>query len=121
MKSVFDNLIHGTARERLSVLSDLLSVTGVSLGAALAPVLAIKSITHLGLVSVVGMITSALIFFAGLAMLLLLIISINDYMCRGFNSSFSSKLIRVSLWSVSAAFYLMAISAVVAFFAAIRW
>jgi hypothetical protein len=54
-------------------------------------------------------------------MLLLLIISINDYMCRGFNGSFSSKLIRFSLWSVSAAFYLMAISAVVAFFAAIRW
>jgi hypothetical protein len=121
MKSVYDDLIRGTARERLSVLSDLLSVTGVSLGAALAPVLAIKSITQLGLASIVGIIISALIFFAGLAMLLLLIISINDYMCRGFDDSFSSKLIRVSLWSVSAALYLMIISAVVAFFAAVRW
>jgi hypothetical protein len=121
MKSVFDDLIRGTARERLSVLSDLLSITGVSLGAALAPVLAVKSITELSMFSVLGIFLSALIFFSGLAMLLLLIMYTNDYIRRGLDDSFSSKLVRASFWSASAAVYLMAITAVVAFFAVVRW
>jgi hypothetical protein len=121
MKSIYDELARGTARERLSVVSDLLSITGVSLGAAITPVLAIRNIARLSWASAVGIFFFALLSFAGLAMILVLIISTNGYLTKGLGDSFSSKLIKASMWSFSAAIYLMAITAVVSFFSTVNW
>ena len=121
MKSIYDELARGTARERLSVVSDLLSITGVSLGAAIAPVLAIRNTTRLSWASAVGIFFFALLSFAGLAMLLVLIISVNGSLTRGLDDSFSSKLIKTSIGCLSAAVYLMAITAVVSFFSTVNW
>lgn len=121
MKSIYDDLVRGTAREKLSVVSDLLSITGFSLGAAIAPVLAIRNTTNVSWSSAVGISSFALLFFAGLSMLLVWIISVNRDLSKGLDDSFSSKLIKASLLSVSAYVYLMAIAAVATFFSIVQW
>lgn len=121
MKSIYDDLLRGNAREKLSVVSDLLSITGFSLGAAIAPVLAIRNTTKVSWSSAVGIFSCALLFFAGLAMLLVWIMSINRDLSKGFDDSFSSKLIKASLLSISAYVYLMAIAAVATFFSTVQW
>lgn len=121
MKSIDEDLARGTAREKLSIDSDILSISGVSLGAAFAPIIAIRNTTRVSWFSAVGIISFALLFFAGLAMLLVLIVSGNGYLTKGLDDSFSSKLIKASILSVSAYVYLMAIAAVATFFSIVTW
>lgn len=121
MKSIYHELFRGTARERLSVISDLISITGISLGVAIAPLFAIKSSTQLRWFSVMGIFLYSLLSFAGLAMLLVLILFINSRLIASLDKSFSSSLIRASAWSVSSAIYLMTIATVISFFLSVSW
>jgi hypothetical protein len=121
MKSIFHELLRGSAREKLSVISDLLSITGISLGVAIAPLFAIKSSTQLRWFSVVGIFFYSLLSFAGLAMLLVLLLFINSRLIDSLDKSFSSNLIRASAWSVSAAIYLIAIATVISFLFTVSW
>jgi hypothetical protein len=121
MRSIYHAMVRGSARDRLSVISDLLSITGMSLGVAIAPLFAIKSITQLKWFSVVGIFFYSFLSFAGLTMLLVLILFTNNRLMVSLDKSFSSSLIRASAFSVSAAIYIMAIAAVISFFFAVSW
>jgi len=100
MRSLIKDLKDGDSTKRLSILSDIATITSVVLVSLLAPALSLTSRTKLSFSAIASISTIVLLAVAGTAFLLVALLSIDSWLSGRKSHRF---LLRVALWSVALA------------------
>ena len=78
MQSIFDTLKTGTAKERLAVVSDIVSILGVSLATVLGGALALNA--KLDVENIAGVLISGLLSLAGVLVVVALFLAVSSWL-----------------------------------------
>lgn len=115
MRTVINDLINGDSRDRLSILSDIATLTSFILVSLLAPAYSLKSKTDLSF-SAIGQISIiVLLTVAGTAITLVVFISVDSWLS---SRKSHSMLLRTAWWCV---FMVIAVVAIVSIYQLVNY
>ena len=98
MRTVIKELIEGNASKKLSILSDIATITSVVLVSLLAPAFSLASKTELSFFAIATISAIVLLTVAGSSAALAAFLSIDTWLSTRSNHR---MLLRISLWSVA--------------------
>jgi hypothetical protein len=105
MRTVINELRDGDATKRLSILSDIATITSVVLVSLLAPAFSLASRTELSFSAIAAISMIVLLAVAGSAVALAVFLSIDSWLSA---SSSHRALLRVALWCIALSAALLA-------------
>jgi len=119
MKSIVSDFKRGNATQRLAIASDLISITGVSLAAVLAPVFTFGG--RLDLDALAGKSFFALFGLGVLSLLLAGIISAHSWLKTALTGSVAGVLLLATMWLFFFAVFIYAAYGLYAVLAYTHW
>lgn len=108
MQSIIQVLKNGTGRERLAIVSDIVSILGISLAAVVGGALSLTTNLYVG--NVIGAASISLFSLAGAALVLVGFLAVSDWLLLKYSSNkVYVFLFKFALWASFAALFLFAI------------
>jgi hypothetical protein len=107
MQSIFDTLKNGTGKERLAVISDIVSILGVSLATVLGGAFALNA--NLDVENIMGVLIGGLLSLAGASAVVALFLAASSWLGVHLPANSSIRpLMFIALWLVFGALFLYA-------------
>lgn len=108
MRSIVDTLKAGSGKERLAVISDIVSILGVSLATVLGGAFALKA--KLDVENILGVVISGLLSVAGALVVIALFLGVASRIGSRFSANSPiRKLLICSLWLLFSGFFVYAV------------